>query len=401
MKLSTIRIFCLLTFGISLTFTHSTNVGTFRSSLHNKLTTENPVRVLLKESTPEETSWKLTSTKGFISYNPQTKQTRRLKKTDLTVTYEHGAFLLNGIRYTHDHLILVPIEGLLRCDSIPYDGYFSLHRTERKTSLVNHVDLEEYLASVLPYESIPSWPDEVQKALCIACRTYAVAKIQAHRERKTALHYDLKNTILDQVYKGHARKTNLKKIVNATKGIIITQEDTPILAMYSAVCGGIIPAEKKSSIYINAPYLKRNYACPHCKDQPLYTWKTQYTFKDLEKPLQRRFPGLGKLQDVAIESYDKAGVAQKIILTGSKKRIRMDAHDFRMLFYTIRSLCCTFSIDKGTLTAQGKGHGHHMGLCQWGAYIMAKKGFSYQDILSFYYPETTLTMLDSHLPECP
>ena len=65
MKLSTIRIFCLLIFGISLTYTHSTNVGTFRLQPHKKADYRNSGPLPLERVNAEETSWKLTSTKGF------------------------------------------------------------------------------------------------------------------------------------------------------------------------------------------------------------------------------------------------------------------------------------------------------------------------------------------------
>ena len=44
---------------------------------------------------------------------------------------------------------------------------------------------------------------------------------------------------------------------------------------------------------------------------------------------------------------------------------------------------------------QGKGHGHHIGLCQWGAYTMVKKGHSFKQVLKYYYPDTTLMKLKS------
>ena len=97
---------------------------------------------------------------------------------------------------------------------------------------------------------MPTWPDEVQKALCIACRTYAVAKVTDVRAlgRDWQYPYDLKCSVMDQVYKGHEKDVSLKRIVDATKGLILTYDKKPILAMYSAVCGGVIPADKKSPL---------------------------------------------------------------------------------------------------------------------------------------------------------
>lgn len=393
MKLLRARMAFVLMLTISLT--QSIDTARIHSVLLKKADLEYPVRILLKESNvPVE--WTLTNRGGFTLYCPQDNKTSLIRDSELSITCEESTVICNGIRSKELHIL--PNSGRLTFESIPYDGFFSVHASQGAALLINHLDLEDYLAAVLPYESIPSWPDEVQKALCIACRTYAVSKLESHKAGKKTHLYDLKNTVLDQVYKGHAKKTSLCRIVEQTKGIILTSDDQPhkpIVAMYSAVCGSIIPAQKKTGIYHEAPYLKRTYACTYCKDQPLYTWSSSYTLKELEKPLKKIYPDLGQLTSVSMSSYDKAGVAHTVILQGSQRKVTMNAHDFRMLFPKIRSLCCSCSTKNGVLHATGKGHGHHLGLCQWGAYRMAQEGFSFDEILAFYYPGTHLTKISS------
>ena len=43
-----------------------------------------------------------------------------------------------------------------------------------------------------------------------------------------------------------------------------------------------------------------------------------------------------------------------------------------------------------TFTITGTGYGHHIGMSQWGAYSMAKEGYTYEDILTFYFTGTTV-----------
>ena len=365
-----------------------TNISAFK-----KLHMEVPVRVLLQENSLTKTNWTLTSPSGFVVYTPSGLKTKVINKNDLTVTHKNGSFYLDTQEIKQSNLFIVPQNGHISSSSRTYDGFFSLNKRNNTAYLVNHLDLEEYLAAVLPYESIPSWPDEVQKALCIACRSYALARIDQHRKHSEHLPYDLKSSVLDQVYKGHEPTVCLKKIVQDTKGMVLTQNEKPILAMYSSVCGGVVPAHKKARIFQKAPYLKRSYGCTHCKGKRLYRWRSSYHLSELEPTLNTLFPQLGGLQDISIGDYDAAGVAHKVRISGSHRCISMEAHDFRMLFDKVRSICCTFSTDNGVLRIQGKGFGHHIGLCQWGAYAMVKKGSSYQDVLSYYYPNTTLTRL--------
>lgn len=352
-----------------------------------------PVRVLLQENSLNDTNWLLESPHGFMCYSPTDKRTQIITQPSIQVRYTKGAFQVN------EHILkpesyIIPIQGRITNGSIPYDGICKLSTTAAKAYLVNHLDLEEYITSVLPYESMPSWPDEVQKALCIACRSYAMAKITANPSRNI-LPYDFKNSVLDQVYKGHEKNVDLSHIIKQTKGMVLSLDNKPILAMYSAVCGGIVPAHKHDSIFLTAPYLKRPYACTHCANHRLYRWRSSHRFKDLEKTLSKEFPGLGSIKDISLSTYDPAGVAHKVIIQGDTS-VTMDAHDFRMQFYgRMRSRCCTFETKDGRLYMRGKGHGHHLGLCQWGAYAMVKKGHTYKEVLSYYYPDTTLMTLQS------
>lgn len=118
------------------------------------------------------------------------------------------------------------------------------------------------------------------------------------------------------------------------------------------------------------------------------------TFDELEPSLRELFPDLGDIEDITIDEWDDAGLAQNVrILDSHGETYRMTAHDFRLRFYSIRSLCSTFSTKDRVLYAQGKGFGHHIGLCMWGAYYMALDGYSYKEILTYYYPGTDLIQL--------
>ena len=43
---------------------------------------------------------------------------------------------------------------------------------------------------------------------------------------------------------------------------------------------------------------------------------------------------------------------------------------------------------KQMFTFEGRGFGHGAGMSQWGACQMARKGYSFEQILQFYYPGT-------------
>jgi stage II sporulation protein D len=365
--------------------------------LYKKLALEHPVRILLDEKSSGEVQWKLACEDGISLYDPITGRTKHLEDKSLQLRYEGNTLYYNAQKIERSQLFFMPRGGILQCNGTSYPGIVSLDRTSESTYLVNHVGLESYLEGVLPYEGVPSWPDEVQKALCVACRSYAVARISQRRSlgREWPYPYDLKSGVDDQVYKGYESGVNLKRIIDATKGLIMTFERKPVLAMFSAVCGGVIPSEKKTEIYQDAPYLKRTYACTHCKDHRLFRWEQTLPFADLEEPLRAQFPELKSIVSISIDGFDLAGVAQTIVIVDTENHLfRMPAHDFRMLFYkNIKSICCEIIPDPLTLQLKGKGFGHHIGLCQWGAHAMDLQGYSWKSILTFFYPGTILNRI--------
>ena len=51
----------------------------------------------------------------------------------------------------------------------------------------------------------------------------------------------------------------------------------------------------------------------------------------------------------------------------------------------------------GSFTITGAGNGHNVGMSQYGAKAMAELGYTYQDILQFYYTDVTITDVDGHI----
>ncbi len=252
------------------------------SSLVGMLKLEQPIRVLLQKTSLEATQWTVYSNKGFIIYNQETPLHRELHKKTLSITSKNGSLHSNNRELPKSKTYILPITGMLSINGIEYEGYFSLEHDGTNSYLINHVGLEDYITSVLPYEAIPSWPDEVLKAQCIAARTYTLARLIELKKENKSQPFDMYCTERDQVYNGKKSRCCLKRIIEATRGIIIIKDNKPIRAMYSSVCGGIVPADLSSDFCKEYPYLKRTYACNHCKDQRNYRWKTDYTFDELD-----------------------------------------------------------------------------------------------------------------------
>jgi stage II sporulation protein D len=102
---------------------------------------------------------------------------------------------------------------------------------------------------------------------------------------------------------------------------------------------------------------------------------------------------VGTVKDMRVTKKDAAGIVQEVTLKGSKGMQIFSGKKMYSLFKKIKSF--SFSVAKrgNKITLKGKGYGHHLGLCQWGARELVKKGWPWRKILTFYYRGTTFMKL--------
>jgi stage II sporulation protein D len=85
---------------------------------------------------------------------------------------------------------------------------------------------------------------------------------------------------------------------------------------------------------------------------------------------------------------DNSGRITDLKIIGADKEVKIPAKDFRSIVgpNVIRSTNFGVSLVEDDIVFEGLGWGHGAGLCQWGAYFMAKQGRDYAAILRYYYP---------------
>ena len=340
------------------------------------------VKVLLDQASYDKrTTWKFESNGKFSISIPGSKQKKLL--SHLKITTLNNKIYLDGKRYRHKAIQINPEGTPVAVDNNPYNGSFTISRLGNNTTLVNSVELEKYICSVLNTESWPGWPKEVNKVFAIASRSYVLAQVL--RARKSKLPYHIKNTNHHQTYSGMHNKIKIKDAVLETKNIILGYNDEPILAMFDSCCGGIIPAHIDGFDFYNHPYLARTQQCLHCKPFKVYSWQATYSNQDFKKTIKQALPHLRKIKKISTKT-DKAGTVKAWLVHGTRDVHSIDARTMYSLFKEIKSF--SFSIDHNINSVQldGTGYGHHLGLCQWGAREMINKGYRYRDVLKFYYP---------------
>lgn len=272
--------------------------------------------------------------------------------------------------------------GKLLVGDRPYSGKVEVWRGDNGLYLINQIDLEDYVKSVVKAETGGGWALEALKAQAVASRTYALYQMA---KNKGAL-YDVTSSVLNQVYQGDIMDAQVARAVDETAGQILVYGGRPIEALYHSTCGNGETEDPVEVFGVSFPYLKP-VTCD-CDQSPYYVWARKFPVADLENAT-----GIKDITDIKISSHTVTGRVREMEFDGAKGPVILRAVDLRKMlgWKTLPSTNFQSDFKDGYLDLQGSGYGHGVGMCQWSAQEMAKSGQGYKDILSHFYPGATLT----------
>ena len=273
-----------------------------------------------------------------------------------------------------------------------YLGSFLCFQEKKNFFLINSLDIDDYLLSVMRHEGWPGWPHEMNKVFAVTCRTYLVWQVlQAQKINRP---YHIGNSAQYQIYKGCCRCDKLKKAVEDTKDLFVSYNEKPALTMYDICCGGVTPGDIDDPGYRSIPYLARKYPCTFCDKFKVFNWRVTFSYEEVLKRIQKDFK-IKKITDISVYKKDRAGLVQKIVIHTGARKIIITAKKMKSLFHEIKSCCFVIKREAGKqYLIQGRGFGHHKGLCQWGAYALVKdEHWNFNQVLQYYFPGTKLMKL--------
>lgn len=341
-----------------------------------------PLRILVTEDA-ENVSLRIKGAHRIVDFQTGEVLEQDRKSRRFTVSTENiGA---DGIK------ILPAGKTRIYIDGRQFRGEIDIIKSENgKLFVVNHIDLEEYLYGVLYHEVSHRWPIEVLKAQAVAARTYALYQKLVSKNK----YFELTSDIYSQVYGGRtSERWRTNKAVNLTVGRVLTYDGKVFPSYYHATCGGY--TSDASTIWnIDVPAL-HGKACDFCRISPHYNWKKELKIGYI----QDRLSEAGyKIQVISFEvlTRDESGRVLDIMLKGGNGNLTLSGNKFRLLIgpNIIRSTNFEVSTRGKFITFQGKGWGHGVGMCQWGAYHMARKGWNADQILGYYYPGAEILRLE-------
>jgi stage II sporulation protein D len=293
-----------------------------------------------------------------------------------------------------------------------YRGEMRLAISDNGSSvdIINNVPLETYLAGVVGAEMPSYWEPEALKAQAIASRTYCLYVKQRFGPQRI---WDVSRTQANQVYLGlEAESPKIWEAVNQTTGQILNCRDENgkegiFPAYFSSICGGHTEDSKK--VFGDSFDALQAVECPWCGQvagRDMFFWPMVQLDKSfVNSQLTARYPSLGKLGPISNIVVDKqseySGFSRitNLKLVGASGQVSyLRAEDFRLAVdptgKKIRSTICKITAkDRTWAFFSGRGFGHGVGLCQYGAQGMARQGAVARQILDHYYPSAGIIKL--------
>ena len=320
--------------------------------------------------------------------NPSRNKVLYQGKSLMTTVTSYKAGILIGEKSFNADWILIVGKGdsLIFINGRTFRGEILIIRENNgMLTAINSIGLEDYIRGILYHEASHYWPMEALKAQAIVCRTYAVYSMQQNKFKT----FDVTNDVYSQVYGGSkSERFRTNQAVDETLGKVIVFEGKIIPAYFHATCGG--HTEDASLLWnINIPPLK-GVVCGFCKESPHFNWHEVIFTGDIRQALVDDGYHIGVIKNIIPTGKDASGRIRELLIINQKKDLLISAKDFRNIIGTnlIRSTNFNVSVVGTDAVFEGIGWGHGVGLCQWGAYFMAKNGSTAEGIIKYYYPKT-------------
>lgn len=292
--------------------------------------------------------------------------------------------------------------GLLSFENSRFQGQFKVITSPKGDScdIVNDVPMEAYISSLLTKEMHSNWPIEALKAQAVAARTYAIHKMksgQVSKELGNEAYYDLESSEKHQVAGNFLDATDsTMKASRDTEGEVLATETGSIEPIFfHAKCGG--RTLRPDQVWKNRQESYESVNCPFCHGIGPKTWNNHIAFSRMKSFIQwaqeKKFIGdaIGTNFNSLIvvpDSEDKYTINFYI----NDRPYIIDKALLRNYFGNVLFPSNTFSLKANGYGFEivGDGLGHGVGMCQMGAFALAKAGWSYKKILAHYFPKHLL-----------
>lgn len=329
-----------------------------------------------------------------------------------------------------------------------YRGIIEVGRYNKTgITAINVISMEDYLYGVVPSEIPSSWPHESLKAQAVAARSFAVYNAYINRKYSNEP-YTICDTVTSQVYKGFDGESSAcNQAVNETYQEVIYYGDSVIPAYFFSSSGG--HTEDSQNVWSGTVAYLKGVPDIYETEPATQPWLQSLTSAEIKSLLAKNNVNIGDIIDIEVTSYTNAGRAMSLIIKGTQGEHELVKETMRVWLglksrkfdlikssdtpvesyeaansasiksalyknaYVMDSSLQMTSLNlnnnqlivvssdnihsiptitgkSDTFTFVGQGSGHGVGMSQSGAKGMAQAGFTYKEILEYYYSGTTV-----------
>ena len=286
-------------------------------------------------------------------------------------------------------IIFIPyiiVSLFIKTDDIKfyYTEGMNVRVKREETNTVEVVPFEDYVVGVLAGEMPVNFELEALKAQAVAARTYVMKKMSDNKNED----YDIVDTVQNQVYisdqelqdkwkdKYQERINKVKTAVLETKGEYLSYNGKVIEAFFFSTSVG--KTENSEDVFKQAlPYLRSVDSTWDEEVSPVFNDSKEYSMQEFYERLNLKYSDKIKVEILNTTSTGRI----KNIKINNKKFTGSEVYknlNLRSTFFEINQIGSNVVINT-------KGYGHGVGMSQYGALAMAKKGYKYDEILKYYY----------------
>ena len=319
-----------------------------------------------------------------------------------------------------------------------FTGTLHLVWHEGQIVVINELPLEDYLISVISSEMKSTCSLEFLKASAVISRSWLLAQLRQKQDKSPSFiqtdeelirwwdreDHDLFDVCADdhcQRYQGitKASNPNVRRAVNETCGQVLMGDGEICDARFGKCCGGQTNEFQYCWQNIRKSYLS-SVVDPFCNTSDrevltqvlndydletnnFYRWQVRFTQERLRELIERNL-GMKFGHILRLEPLEAgpAGHISRLRIVGSERTFIIGKElMIRKTLSTSHLLSSAFTVSledlqdnvPQTIILNGKGWGHGVGMCQIGAAVMGHQGYSYQNILTHYYPGAEIQKL--------
>lgn len=306
------------------------------------------------------------------------------------------------------------VESLQRQEGAPvYQGTLEIHKREQGLVLVNELPLEEYLKAVVPSEMPSTYEKEALMAQAVCARTYACKQMEEGRMKEYG--GDVDDSVNFQVYGNIASRESTAQAVELTRGKVLCQDGMLIQAYYFSTSPGVTSTDEVWGATEAASYLK-SVTCAFDQESPWSAWQVSIPW-DVLKERAKNWLGEDTLKTLEITRKNQSGAVTGLRIAGENQEHTLQEEYSIREFLSPKGISLTqkngnteeggnllpsayFTMDvvpDTEVRIQGKGYGHGVGMSQNAANEMALEGYSYEEILRYFFNNVEICDYDSVL----